>query len=154
MVVSEIDRIVLARDLIRAGMRTPYVQKFCALSQKQVAELWKSVHGDAPMKGKLHESAAAFLESRRDHALYSGFAVFCRSVFRDGAGPEVLLKAWTEYRQIVGAQLDINGCYYVMRDLRVGALNLIECADCGALMLDEWGRRAPRCPFCGYRVRK
>lgn len=152
MVVDEIDRLVLARELVRAGLRTTYVQHLCGLPRKQVSSIWRGLHGDTPMKGKLHESAAAFLESRRDHALYSGYAVFHRHVFGEARDPMTLLSSWREYRTIMGADIDINGCYYVIRDLAMGELALVRCPGCAAMMLDEWGRRAHRCPFCGRRM--
>ncbi|MGP3505428.1 FlhC family transcriptional regulator [Paracidovorax citrulli] len=148
--LAQINSWVVARDLIQAKLRLTIVHSLTGLSIPQLRNLWRDIHQDIPRKGKLPESSLSFMTNRSEAAQLSAFVGVHLQLFGEpSSNPEHLLMSWQAHRGILG-ELDINACYFALRDVRTQIVNFIRCQKCDGQYIHDLGSHlTSRCPHCG-----
>lgn len=147
--VAELERLQLAHELIRAGLRLSIVRGLTGIGTRTLRQWWKDAHGAKPSNGKLPESVLSFMKDRDSSARLSAFAALHKRLHGATLSPGSLLTTWREFQRICGP-IDINAAYFAVRDIKAHIVTLAHCGVCNAAFIYDVGsRHTERCPFCG-----
>ncbi|WP_284155524.1 FlhC family transcriptional regulator [Sulfuricystis multivorans] len=148
----ELDRLRLARDLIKAGLRLAVVRSMTDIGTRTLRQWWKDIHGVRPSNGKLPESVLSFIKDKDSAARLSAFAAIHRRLYGATLTPETLLSTWQEFQDIC-CPIDINAAYFAARDVKARIVAFPRCTQCSASFIyDRGSRHTDRCPFCGTNI--
>ncbi len=144
-----------ALDLVRAGVRLPYVRATTGLPNRLLRELWRDVYGECPSSGRTHGDPVSGLRSGRQRKEASTFA---NLYFAGGGQREVIslqarrfIEAWALFHESSPeAGMDANLAWAVIRNLCAHLTWREKCRKCGAsfIRFGEIVGRAASCPFC------
>jgi hypothetical protein len=148
VVLSQLEGLQYARDLIEAGLRLSIVRALTDVNTRTLRQWWKDIHGVRPPNGKLPETVLSFIRDSDSAAVASAYAAFHVRLRGTDLAPESLLTVWREYQRIC-APIDINCAYFAIRDIRAGFVVLARCRQCKASFIYDTGsKHTDRCPFC------
>lgn len=153
MTSDEIENLVMAQKLIRAGLRLSIVQPLTKITTLTARSLWYEAHGKKPPNGKLPESSFFFMVNSTDAANLSAFAAFYTHTYGKNHSFSVikLIESTEEFNRLI-PNFNINAAYRVIKDLCIGLITLKRCVICNAnFVYSTESKRASRCPFCRPR---
>lgn len=146
-----------AIKMVRAGVRPPIVHLATGIPKNKLRALFRECHGYPPPRGRVPDSAASQITSR---AMALEAMVFVK-IYRNFNGHKsnnsgqtldssLVVDAYQTYAAIAGqAALDLSLAWYLVRDIRTGALKVRRCRRCHTEYLHD--PRSPyldRCPLC------
>lgn len=160
--LSHLNNLIIARDLISAGLRLPIVGRLTGVGTRILRKLWKEIHGTSPKNGRLPDTVLSFIEDYDSAAKLAAFVAIHKTIYGVSVPasvddklnhlsltPQSLLSAWREFQIISTANLDINAAYYAVRDVSIQIVMFIKCRTCDARFIyDPRKKYTECCPFC------
>jgi Flagellar transcriptional activator (FlhC). len=147
----ELENLLLAHELIRAGLRLSIVRGMTNVGTRALRQWWKDIHGTKPSNGKLPESVLSFIKDKDAAARIAACAAL-HNRLHPKLTAESLLVSWKESQRLCGP-IDINAAYFAVRDVKAGIVVLARCRVCGASFIyDAGSKHTDHCPFCETRV--
>lgn len=160
--LADLDNLVIARDLISAGLRLPIVRILTGVGIKILRTLWKDIYGSSPKNGRLPDTILSFIDSYDSAAKLAAFVAIHKTVYGVSVPasvddklnylpmtPQSLLNAWRDFQLISTTDLDINAAYYAVRDVSMQIVMLTKCRSCDARFIYDSGKKHTECcPFC------
>ena len=160
--LTESTRHLLALRLLARHARISIVHHETGLSRGHLRALYRDLHGRSPKSGQLPAVGCSAIRSRRQQVHGSLFA----ALYAAHGGPgiheqmaiDAVVRAYDTFLLMVGgtagAEIDLNVCWVIARDLRIGTSRLLYCARCGVHYLVSDNARAPAsCPLCALYAR-
>jgi len=154
VIVQEVSAWRTAMAMIKEGLRPPIVHAATGLCRNRLRYLYRTIHGQAAMQGRVSECAYNQLRTR--HQIIEGMA-FYRIYQRLGGDriyqvldAELIVKAYRAYKAVAAECIDITTAWYIARDLRERVLAPRLCPVCNREYLyDPRCDHLSRCPLCG-----
>lgn len=149
----------LALALLRHGARVGVVHWATGLKVDVLAGWYRHLHGRAPPRGPMPNSASSMIRTRTEQVHASLFGVIYTGHPRDGASDRAidlqgLVHAYELYRSLTReATLSINAAWILARDLRAGLASIGWCATCNAAYLALSESILIGCPLCPLYAR-
>jgi hypothetical protein len=159
--LTELDALLLARELIARRARVSIVHLETGVSRGRLRQLYRELHGHSAPCGQLPAIGCAAIQTRRTQLHAS---LLARAYERIG-GPSVyrtldirsVIAAHDVYRLLArraAPEIDFTAAWVIARDLRVGASQLCRCPRCEVhYLVSENSRTAPTCPVCTVYAR-
>ena len=149
----------LALALLHHGARVGVVHWATGLKVDVLASWYRHIHGRAPPRGPMPESASSMIRTRTEQVHASLFAVIYTGHHRDSASDRAidlhrLVHAYELYRSLTReATLSINAAWILARDLRAGLASIGWCTTCSAAYLALSESILIGCPLCPLYAR-
>jgi hypothetical protein len=156
------DAETLALVMLQHGARVGIVHWATGLKSTVLAGWYRQLHGRAPPRGPLPDSAGSMIRTRTEHAAASLFGVVYAEHRRDGAhgriiDPHGLVRAYELYLALIAGPpagvLGINQAWIVARDLRAGLAAITWCPSCEAPYIALRDAILIGCPLCALYAR-
>ena len=156
------DAETLALAMLKHGARVGVVHWATGLKSTVLAGWYRQLHGRAPPRGPLPDSAGSMIRTRTEHAAASLFGVVYAEHRRDGAigrmiDPQLLVRAYELYLALIDGPhagvLGINQAWIVARDLRAGLAAIAWCPSCEARYIAMRDAILIGCPLCALYAR-
>ena len=159
--LDEHERMSIAIELVRRGMRRIAVQLETDLSARGVQKLYREIHGATSKRGPIPSSRTILCNAEAQ-----AHASLLLSVLKqlrgapDEAGSRYpirqLLRAYDLYLDRVKAEdakrlLGVTDAWVMARDVSSGQIGWRYCESCGVdfvVLFDAMPRSQPRCPLC------
>ena len=154
-ILSDIERLELAVELLRRKARVSIVHQETGVSRPKLRVLHRELHGHGPPSGQIPAIGGATIDTRYQQVHAGVFA----ALYEIYAGLD--LSRQLDIRAVITAQdfygvllaqdprLDFNAAWVIARDLRVGTSELRSCGACELrYLVSSASRLAPSCPFC------
>lgn len=151
MELHELKEMNLVRDLIAAGMRPSIIRGLTGVGTRCLRSWWWTIHRERPPNGKIADTILSYIRSRRQAARFSAYVSFYKRIYGiQTLTGESILHSWREFT-VLNGKLDINACYFAIRDVKVQIVVISQCRRCGAeYLFDVSTPFTDRCPFCEY----
>jgi flagellar transcriptional activator FlhC len=160
--LTESARHLLALRLLLRHARISIVHHETGLSRGHLRALYRDLHGRSPKSGQLPAVGCSAIRSRRQQvhgSLFAGlYAAHAGRGIHRQLDIDAVVRAYDTFLFMVGgtagAEIDLNVCWVIARDLRIGTSRRLYCPRCAIHYLVSDNARAPAsCPLCALYTR-
>lgn len=155
MQLAKLESIQLSVELIQAKLRPSVVQSLTGLSKESLRVIWKESHGESPPTGMLPSSALSFVTNVQAVRSLSAIVLMHQRLHKTKElTARTLLETWRGYQALLAninpsENIDINAAYFVLRDVRIDILTVMQCGNCKiSYIYDRAKTLTSRCPYC------
>jgi flagellar transcriptional activator FlhC len=155
MQLAKLESMQLAVELIQAKLRLSVVQSLTNLTKESLRVIWKETHGERPPTGLLPSSALSFVTNLQTVRSLSAIVLLHQRLHKTKElTARSLLETWKAYQTLLAEinpsdTIDINAAYFVLRDVRIDILTVMQCGNCKVSYIHDRAKTlTSRCPYC------